>query len=233
MFAEGSAVLPYNGMGAIAQQLKDRLLPDTFVPNTPAKKVQNGNITFTNGKKVNARAVLLATDAGTVKKLIGNYEGLDTTTKSVKCLYFSADTPPTSRRMIVLNGTGKGWVNNLCVPSTVSPNYAPPGRHLVSITIIKNTGKLNESDLADAVRREMEEWFGISVRYWNYIKTYDIAYALPADIRTRPMNETDVKPVREKTYVCGDHTYYGALDGAMVSARHTANAIADYLAETL
>jgi len=56
------------------------------------------------------------------------------------CLYFSAPNPPTPQgapgNILYLNGEGKGIVNNMCIPSEVSPTYAPPGRSLISISTV-------------------------------------------------------------------------------------------------
>lgn len=56
------------------------------------------------------------------------------------CLYFTAPRFPTPEgtpgNILYLDGEGSGIVNNMCVPSEVSPSYAPPGRALISTSTV-------------------------------------------------------------------------------------------------
>lgn len=121
-------------------------------------------------------------------------------------------------------------MNNLCVPSAVAPSYAPAGMTLVSATVLGNPTN-DDQELRAAVRTQMIEWFGTSVRDWRHLRTYRIDHALPAtDTPTLDVPDRSMR-LRPGLYVCGDHRASASIQGAMISGRHAADALADELAE--
>ncbi len=52
--------------------------------------------------------------------------------------YYAAQQVPVDEPIILLNGEGRaaGPVNNVAVMSAVSPQYAPPGAHLVVASVV-------------------------------------------------------------------------------------------------
>jgi hypothetical protein len=100
--------------------------------------------------------------------------------RGTACLYFAADQPPLSKPILVLNGEGRGPVDNLCVPSAVAPSYAPAGKSLVSATVVDAAGA-DEKELESEVRRHLVSWFGPAVESWRHLRTYRIPWpCLPA-----------------------------------------------------
>jgi predicted NAD/FAD-dependent oxidoreductase len=125
--------------------------------------------------------------------------------------------------MLVLNGTGKGLVNNLCVPSQIATGYAPPGRSLISATVLDQ--QADTTTLHDEVREQLRGWFGTQVNTWQHLRTYSIATALPN--QTSPAFDPPIQPARldRGVYVCGDYCANGSINGAMQSGRIAAEAI--------
>lgn len=224
MFTEGYAALPSEGMKAIPEQLAAQLMEGTIALNTPVKKVEKGKVLLESGEILTAKLVLVATNAPTATQLIDGYE-TNTEMRSTHCLYYATDLPPIKEPALVLNGESKGWVNHLCFPSVVNPNYAPPGRYLVSVNVIKDTGDLTQEELLTLVTQELKQWFKTEVRYWDHLKTYTIRQALPVNDSVEIPDKNNIKAVQKGIYVCGDHTYNASINGAMESARYTANAI--------
>jgi len=100
--------------------------------------------------------------------------------RGVYNIYFSASRSPLRERLLVLNGEGRGVINNLVVPSDVAPRYSPSGAALISITVLEQSAAGRALvDLAEAARREAREWFGPEVDGWRYLKGFHIARALP------------------------------------------------------
>jgi hypothetical protein len=133
-------------------------------------------------------------------------------------MYFAAPRSPIVAPMLMLNGDGSGPINNLCVPSVVSPAYAPEGRTLISATSLADTTE-------SAVMDQLESWFGSPVTDWQHLRTYRIPYALPN--QAAPALATPERDVRRAPglFVCGDHMDNASINGAMVSGRRAAQAV--------
>ena len=121
-------------------------------------------------------------------------------------------------------------INNMCFPSTVSPAYAPDGRHLASVSLVGNFEDYTDEELERAVREELgRDWFPDStgagaVSSWRHLRTYRIPYAqppatVPTDLR-RPVALVD-----GAVYTCGDHRESASLEGAIVSGVRAASAV--------
>lgn len=220
MFSQGSATLPARGMGEIPRQLASRLPPDTIRLGAQVAKVQAGSITLESGEHFQGDTVVVATDASVASAWVGAGEA-PPAWRSVTCLYFAASRSPLGEPIIALNGTGSGLVNNVCVPSDLAPNYAPPGRALISVSVL---GLRESADLPSRVKAELETWFGPGVAEWHHLRTYQIERALP---RQAPGQGFTGPGFRHEggIYVCGDHRWSASIEGAIISGLRTADAI--------
>ena len=222
MFSQGDTGLPAVGMGTIPQQLAGRLPEDCLRLNSPVSAIDSDRVTLNSGEVIPCDHVVVATEQPAAASLLPELASTRTP-RSVRCIYFSAPEPPIEDRMLVLNGTGNGVVNNLCVPSQVARNYAPSGQSLVSTTVLKS--ELDDDGLLANVTDQMREWFGASVNGWQHLRTYSIPYALPN--QTSPAFDPPIQPLkfRDKILVCGDYRTNGSINGAMQSGRLVAEEI--------
>lgn len=222
MFGIGEAALPALGMGALAEQLVSRLPPGTLRTGMRVASVDDGAATLDSGERQHAQAIVVATDGREALRLVGAPEKANG--RAVTCLYFATERPPVHEPILLLDGTGTGPVNNLCVPSVVSPDYAPAGQSLVSASVLGDPA-WDDAELEDAVRRQLRGWFGADVDAWRHLRTYRIRDALPDQ---RP-GEVDgaLRPVqpRPRLFLCGDHCESGSLQGALSSGRRAAEAV--------
>ena len=225
MFSQGDAALPASGMGEIPRQLARHLPSDVIRTTTAVESIEHTNVTLASGERLAARAVIVATPAPIARQLLGDPHPADG--RSVTCLYFAAPGPPVKEPTLVLNGDGAGPINNLCVPSQVSPRYAPSGQSLVSVTVLGHHS--DELRLLAQVQSQLQEWFGQTVAEWRHLKTYVIEYALP--VQSPPALQPVAKPTqfREGVFVCGDHCDTGSINGAMASGRRTAEVVIEML----
>jgi phytoene dehydrogenase-like protein len=220
MFSLGSATLPARGMGEIPRQLASRLPPESIRLGARATKILPNIITLDSGEQFHGDAVVIATDASTAAKWIAREETTETVWRSVTCIYFAAQRSPLGESIIVLNGTGSGLINNVCVPSDLAPEYAPPGQALISVSVL---GAVQEN-IESQVLAELEAWFSSAVREWRHLRTYRIERALP----TQAPGDGFAGPgFRKQTgvYVCGDHLWSASIEGAVISGLRTADAI--------
>jgi phytoene dehydrogenase-like protein len=228
MLAVGDVALPTRGMGAIPEQLAGGLPPDCVRLGQRVAAVGDGGVTLAGGETLPASAVVVATDGPTAAGLLDG-EPPDPGSVGARCLYFAADRAPVDEPVIVLDGDGEGPVNNLCVPSAVTPTYAPPGAALISAAVLDRPGLPRGGDLESAVLGQLADWFGSAVVGWRHLATYHIPHAQPA----QPPGALDPpqRPVRLRPgrYVCGDHRDNASIDGALASGRRTADAVLEDL----
>ncbi|KAL7560721.1 hypothetical protein ACA910_020998 [Epithemia clementina (nom. ined.)] len=168
MFSEGSASLPAGGIGAVAQQLKQKAvdagvevrLDQTVTSIEPSAKNKQYTINIKNaeGRKTTtttlmADCVIIATEGPAACRLISQIDGFESlqtlpsqVQRFVGNLYYSLPgEPPVKDPILILNGMGgsdrgsaTNPVNNVCFPSSVASGYAPPGYSLCSVTVLKD-----------------------------------------------------------------------------------------------
>jgi phytoene dehydrogenase-like protein len=226
MFSEGYASLPEQGMQAIPEQLASRLQPQELHLNTAVTKIEKNKLTLSNGERIQARAIIVATDGTTAARLLNLPQIAPQRHNGTRCLYFSAEKPPIEQPLLVLNGSGNGIVNSLCVPSLVNPNYGTEERDLISVTTVVPTDHLNDEQLLVEVKKELRHWFKKEVRFWDHLRTYTIPDALPFCPTINPLQKEQIKPVLPSIYLAGDYTNYPSMNGAMEAGRLVATTIA-------
>lgn len=219
MFSQGQAAVPALGMGELPKQLA-RGLDDVIQLNARVTRVTPTEVELEDGTVWTGEAVVLATDVGAAGAL--TKEITHTGARSVTNLYFAVEQAPVSDPVLVLNGTGKGLINNLVVMSNVSKAYSPDDRSLVSITVLGDP----EPETEAKVRAELAEWYpALASASWSHLRTYHIPYALPE--QAPPFLSPRDKAVRLPSglFVCGDHRETASLNGAMRSGRLAAEAV--------
>ncbi len=222
MFASGETALPAGGMGAIPAQMAAALPDGAIRYGAPAARVEPGRVVLRNRERLRARAVVVATDGVAAGRLTASLR--PRRHRSVACLYYAADAPPFEEGILGLNGDGGGPINNLSVLSRVSRTYAPPGRELISVSVV-DPRAVSAYDLEPGVRAQLRTWFGSAVDGWTRLRTYRIRHALP----DQSIAAGGVRPRRIRLsrglYVAGDHRLHGSLQGALMSGRLAAEAV--------
>ena len=221
-FAAGDAVLPARGIQAIPEQLAARLPKDSIRLKAQVWKLDGQTLYLTNGQTIDAQTIVIATNAIEADNLLPQHNTA-TEFNGTECVYFSADRSPLTKPMIAVNADADGLVNNLAVLSDAADSYAPPGKTLVSVTVVGKSG-LSGTELAHQVQRELAGWFGDQTRHWQHLHTYRIPHALPQYF---PDTATPLPlKINDFTYRCGDYTAYPSLNAAMQTGREVAEMIA-------
>jgi phytoene dehydrogenase-like protein len=220
MFSEGNATLPARGMGEIPRDLASKLPPAAIRLNARVASIGSRSVTLDSGERIDADAVVVATDAASAADLIPQLQPANVEWNSVTCVYFAAPRSPLNEAIIALNGSGSGLVNNVCVPSDVSAEYAPEGLSLISISVL---GTQEPAQLERKVLEELEAWFGGCVWEWRHLRTDRIIRALPA----MPPGGHQLAGILERNgvIVCGDHCWSSSIEGAIISGKTAAEAI--------
>ena len=219
--SEGQSVLPSRGMHALPLQMASRLSEGTVHLNTRVSTVDGSKVTLASGETVTARAVVVATDGPTASSLLGISI---VESRKVGCVYFSADTPPTKEKYVVLDGTGNGPVLNVAVISNVAPSYAPADKHL----IVAALPGVTDGDLEAVSRKQLRTWWGPQVDDWKHLRTYVINHGGP--VQKPPFSPKQRVNLGNGLFVCGDHRDTGSIQGAMFSGRRCGEAVVQSLA---
>lgn len=237
MFAEGAAALPARGMGAIPEQLASKLPAGAIRLRARVASIETGAetgaVTLDTGERLEADAVVVAVEQAASARLFG--EEAPRSRRTSVCLYFAAEEPPVEEPILILNGEGRGPVNNLCVPSLVAPSYAPPGVALVSVAVLADEATRAGSETAGGerlvaeVREQLCGWFGGRVVGWRHLRTCTIGRALPHQTSVSLCTPESVRTRMSGVYQCGDHLDAPSINGALRSGRVAAEALLEDL----
>jgi len=235
MMAEGSVVVPRQGIGRITEQLAEGVNDIRLECRVKSINRTETHVELESGEIIKTRAVVVATEGPEAHRLLPEIE--KPKSRHATCLYFAAPRAPVNESILVLNGDGEGPVNNLAVMSNVSSAYAPQGQSLISLTVLGETeakeGAKDDAHLTEAVLKQMHSWFGDQVNDWKLLRIYRIHHAQPD--QTPPWLEEPSRSVRlsaaqdNSIYVCGDHRDNASINGALASGRRAAMAICEDL----
>lgn len=225
-FATARALLPGRGIGAIGQQLADRLPKgavryDAQVTEVLFNDGKVSGVRLQNGEVLNGSRVVLATEEPATCKLLGR--GTPRHARSTAVHYFSS-------RRALYDGA---W---LCLPprreesavlhaallTNVAPTLAPAGSHLWSVTVTDEHPRSADSEW---VAREVCGWFGAAADELKPIEYVKVPYAVPEQppgFELRPSPWGELPP---GVLVAGDAVCGASIDAAMASGEAAAKKV--------
>ena len=228
MFFTDDGAIPAQGIGAIAEQLDNRLSPDQTRLNCAVKQISGNTVQLASGETITASAVVLAIDAAQIATLLGTPLPPEQAFNHTTCTYFAASSSPKTpdQKLLMLNTHRSSAVHNVAIISDVAPEYVPTGQSLISVST-QGLEFVNEAVLVEQIRQELTGWFGDDVQKWRHLRTYHIPHALPAYTPDKAGSDTLRKPLRlaENLYQCGDQTTYPSLNATMQTGREVAEMI--------
>jgi phytoene dehydrogenase-like protein len=221
-FILGRALLPAGGMQALPEQLAAGLPRDCIRLHSPVQRVEPGCVHLKDGTTLQGAAVVLAVEGHALSSLLSRPVAADPWQQTT-CLYYDAPgSPGKGDGYLRLNSCPDALVHNVCFPSDIAPEYAPPGRTLVSVSSHGAHG-LAPAVLEQKVRGELRDWFGPAVADWRLLRAYHIRHALP------PFAAAPIPAPPEGIWICGDHTGYPSLNCALATGRTAGEQIAERL----
>jgi hypothetical protein len=213
-FALGTIAVPADGMGALPALLADALPEKALSTGRRVTRVAPGRVEV-DGETLHARAVVVATDPRTAAELLPGLE--EPELRTLTTYHHAAPTPPADAPLLHLDGTGGPIANTVVMPE----GYAPPGRALVSSTVVGPARPEPE------IRRELGRLYDAATDGWELLRVDEVRGALPAFPAGRPLRS----PVAlgEGLFVAGDHRDTPSQQGALVSGRRAAEAVLGHL----
>ena len=218
MMAQGDTSMPALGMHELPKQLAGNIPAGNIRFGARVASLGRNSVILEDGEEIVAGKIVVATEGPEAGRLLGRPRS---GSRSATCFYFTTDHAPMFEPILVLNGGDDGPVNNLCVPTNLSPQLAPPGAALISATVIEHNDQ-TDAQLEAASRDQLALWYGQQVRKWRLLRTYRIHHAQPDPSVALPRTAPRVAP---DLYVCGDHCMHASIEGAMVSGRKAAEAV--------
>ncbi len=224
-FVKGTPSLPARGMQAIPMQLH-QALPSETVHLQEAVSHVSANSVRTYAGQVNARAVVVATDALTAAELIPDVQ-ISVVGNSVTTWYHAVpeillDGPLSGGRSILtVDPQRRGPVINTVALTYAVPEYAPEGYVLVSSSVL-GVDTCSEAEILD----HLSYLYDADTAGWECVARYAIPYALPS---MRPPVQLAFPRPFGSVLVAGDHWSTASIQGAMVSGRRAADEVLDRL----
>ncbi len=223
----GTLCLPAEGIGAVPAQLAAALPPGTVRLESPVEALTDDGVLLTDGREATATAVVVATGPGAAVRLLPGLAPVPT--RAVTTYYHAAPEPPLTEPVLVTDSARR--VLNTAVLSAIGPTYAPPGRALVSTSVLGVTGTPDEAE----VRRTLAELYDTDTDGWEPVAEYRVPEALPAMPPPWPLTRTTRRPAGDgsamsdaggaRRYLCGDHRATGSVQGALASGARAAREV--------
>lgn len=228
MLATGATLLPAEGMQRIPDALAAALPSGSirYRARVTELLIEDGKargVRLAGGETLVADVVVVATEARTAEKLTGM--SLPSTPVGSTCLYFAGGERLYSQRKILLNANGEGFINNAILLTNIAPTYAPPRKHLLSVTVLNATEQDDEA-LARRCRAELARWFpDADLSRWEFLAAYRIPFSQfaqrPGIFDSLPDNHGPAEGV----FLAGEYTKSSSIHGAMHSGEDAAKAI--------
>lgn len=223
-FALGTPGVPAQGMSALPHQLAAPVLESVELGRrVEAVTRETGGVRVdTDSGPVRARAAVVACDPATAGELLDIEVPAG---RGLTTWWFATDSDPGDRAILHLDGRSQpGPLVNAAVMTNAAPSYAPPGWHLVQASALTADADLP----TEAVLAQVGAVLGVPTRSWQLVTRHDIAYALPS--QPPPLRVRRDVALSGGVYACGDHRDTASIQGAIVSGRRTARAVARRLA---
>lgn len=228
MLASGDIILPAEGIQRIPEQLAAKLPHGSIRCGARVGEllITDGRVRgvrLIHGEEIEAEQVVIATSSPIAERFVRT--SLPTQSVSTVCLYFAGDERLYSRSKILLNTATDGYINNAVLLTNIAPSYAPPRKHLLSVTVLGDPAE-DEEQIAQRCRTELAGWFPAAhIQRWQLLAAYRIPFAQfsqPPGIFDRlPGNSTEV----EGLYLAGEYTQSSSIQGAMHSGEYAAKEV--------
>ena len=226
-FALGTPGVPAQGMSALPHQLAAPVTGAIELGCRVAAVTRDdgGGVRVDTGSgPVRARAAVVACDPVTAGELLDIEVPAG---KGVTTWWFATDSDPGDRAILHLDGRSQpGPLVNVAVMTNAAPSYAPPGWHLVQASALSADADLP----TEAVLAQLGAVLGVPTNGWRLVTRHDVPYALPS--QSPPLRVRRDVDLGDGVYVCGDHRDTASIQGAIVSGRRTARAVARRLQPT-
>ena len=216
MFGSGKAVLPAEGIEAVARQLAGKLASTDIRLNAPVERVEGDMVRLSNGTDVAAPGgIIVACDPATV---LPQLAGEPPAWKSTCNLYFYSSRRLKENRLINLVSDPTSLINTFTVLDEVAPTYKMEGQggSLISVTL---RNELERDAQIGQAEQDLLRHSRLPNDSLTFLRHYPVSRALPKLSPVAFSYDPTHSRVVNRTFLAGDHQLNGSLDAAMRSGR--------------
>ncbi|MEW2437915.1 FAD-dependent oxidoreductase [Streptomyces caniferus] len=223
-FAQGRLWLPAGGAMAVPELLAAALPPGTVRTSVQVTAVSTTGVSTAEHGHIPCRAVVVATGARDAAELL---PGLRVPAfHPVAVLHHTGAAcggrgAPSRDTALILPTDGA--VAYSYAAGAIDPSRTPPGRSLITTTVLGAAATLPLSVLDKTIRPELDRIYGAHTDDWQLLTAHHDPYAVPA--MPAPHDPERTVRVLSGLYVCGDHRDTSTLQGALNSGRRAARAL--------
>ena len=215
MFAEGSAAIPISGMGAIPEQMNQKLKRTKILFNTEVKALSDKKITLVDNRVLEGDFIVITSN---LSKLVQGLQDRPKSWKSCHCLYFEIADKIISKPLIGLIPDKGTLINNIFYSSSLKTT-SKGKKNLLSVTVIDDKS-LSSERLIEEVKSELQTYCGIEAG--RLVKLYTIPKALPELDELQYDLSSLSSRVGNNLFLAGDAMLNGSLNAAMLSGERAA-----------
>jgi protoporphyrinogen oxidase len=226
-FALGRVLLPSKGMGEIPRQLSGRLPASRQRYGASVKSIEREGervvaVRLASGERIVCSALILATEEPATRSLLGFSPQGGREWSDVTTLYFTGDTPLYEGALLVLPEGRDRLVRHFTDLTNAAPDYAPPGRRLLSATIL-NPGDNDQGDLVRRAQSEISELMP-AFSAWEFLKEVRVRKALPSQ---EPGFRKLQLPRRQGSnlWLAGNQVAHASIESALASGLSAAEEV--------
>ena len=225
-FTTGRAWLPAGGIAALPAQMASALPPNslrlrTRVISLDIKNDRACGVTLQHGERIAASTIVLALDEPSICHLLGRPSPAPA--RSVAVVYFKSRQSVYPHSCLVLPESGNRRVRHFAQVTNVAPEFAPPGFHLISASVL-DFSYLSDESLSHVVKNEITALFPNTSHSLEYLETIRVPYAVPA----QPPGFANRKPIPNLpagVFAAGDWASGASIQSAISSGLDSAHSI--------
>ncbi len=227
-FTTGRALVPAHGMGQISRQLAATLPAGTLRLGCRVQNIELlGNradaVRTDTGERIPCDRLLLATEAPATARLLERPKLAGPPPLGTTVVYFSSERSLYERAMLVLPAGRAKLVRHFVQLTNVAPEYAPPGKHLLAVTVLDRRG-LDDGPLTEQVAGEIAGCFPAARRRLEPLAVVAVRYGQ----RRQPagfLRDTPAPPAPthlDNVWLAGAQTTACSIQSTMVSGEQAA-----------
>ncbi|MCL4508785.1 MAG: FAD-dependent oxidoreductase [Chloroflexi bacterium] len=216
MLSDGRTAVPATGMGAIPNELAQRLPLSAIRLHAPVTRIERSSTgvqgVWIGDECVTASTVIVAADLWRARELLPELpvvHPLGCTT-----MYFASDTSLYDEPLIVLNPDQHGLINEAAQLTNVAPEYAPPGQHLISCTAL-GQNQHDDETVIKVAKDELVSWFGARAKGLRPLRLYRLPHAQFAQTPGWRSLRPSARSATPGLYLAGEYLQSSSINGAL------------------